>query len=61
MAKLERKFAAELGSYHLKYHEASVADKSVYRVRVVGLSHEAAVTLCQQLQAKGGNCFVAKN
>lgn len=61
MAKLQKKFASELGSYHLKYHLASVADKSVYRVRVVGLSHEEAVTLCQQVQAKGGNCFVAKN
>jgi hypothetical protein len=61
MAKLQRKFAGELGTYHLKYRQASVADKSVYRVRVVGLSHEEAVTLCQQLQAKGGNCFVAKN
>jgi hypothetical protein len=61
MAKLQKKFASELGSYHLKYRLASVADKSVYRVRVVGLSHEEAVTLCQQVQAKGGNCFVAKN
>ena len=61
MAKLQKKFAGELGTYHLKYRLASVADKSVYRVRVVGLSHEEAVTLCQQVQAKGGNCFVAKN
>lgn len=61
MANLEKKFAGELGTYHLKYREASVADKSVYRVRVVGLSHEEAATLCQKLQAKGGNCFVVKD
>ncbi len=61
MAKLQKKFADELGTHRLKYRAASVADKSVYRVRVVGLSHEEAAALCQKLQAKGGNCFVAKN
>ncbi|MGB6655675.1 MAG: SPOR domain-containing protein, partial [Methylovirgula sp.] len=40
---------------------ASVANKSVYRVRVVGLSHAEATALCEKLQAKGGSCFVAKN
>jgi hypothetical protein len=61
MANLQKKFADELGTYHLKYREASVADKSVYRVRVVGLSHEEAAALCQKVQAKGSNCFVVKN
>jgi hypothetical protein len=61
MAKLQKEFAGELGDYHLKYHQASVANKTVYRVRVVGLSHEEATTLCQNLQAKGGTCFVIKD
>ncbi|MFZ0559709.1 MAG: SPOR domain-containing protein, partial [Methylovirgula sp.] len=61
MAKLQRKYAAELSGDRLKYHHASVANKSVYRVRVVGLSHAEATALCEKLQAKGGSCFVAKN
>jgi hypothetical protein len=61
MAKLQKEFAGELGDYRLKYHQASVANKTVYRVRVVGLSHEEATTLCQNLQAKGGTCFVIKD
>jgi hypothetical protein len=61
MAKLQRQFGSELAGHRLKYHQATVADKSVYRVRVVGLSHEGATTLCQKLQAKGGACFVIKD
>jgi hypothetical protein len=61
MAHLQRAYGAELAGHRLKYHLASVANKTVYRVRVVGLSHEEATALCQRLQAKGGNCFVARN
>ncbi len=61
MAKLQRQFGGELAGHHLKYHQASVANKSVYRVRVVGLSYEAATALCQKLQTKGGACFVIKD
>jgi len=60
MTKLQRQFGSLLAGHHLKYHVARVADKSVYRVRVGGMSHEAATTLCQKLQAKGGTCFVAR-
>ncbi len=61
MTKLTHQFGSELANYHLKYHLASIGNKSVYRVRVGGLSHAEATTLCQKVQAKGGNCFVAKN
>jgi hypothetical protein len=61
MAKMQRQFGGELAGYRLKYHQATVADKSVYRVRVVGLSHGEAAALCQKLQAKGGACFVIKD
>jgi hypothetical protein len=61
LTKFQKEYGSELSGYRLKYHLAKVADKSVYRVRVVGLSHEEATALCQKLQAKGGSCFVARN
>ncbi len=57
--RLTRTYGAELRGYHLKFHEAKVANKTVYRVRVGGLSHASAISLCEKLKAKGGSCFVA--
>ncbi len=61
MAKLQKEYGAEIAGHRLKYHRAKVANKSVFRVRVVGLSHEEATALCKKVQAKGGGCFVARN
>jgi hypothetical protein len=61
MAKLQKDYGAEISRHRLKYRRATVANKSVYRVRVVGLSHEEANALCKKVQAKGGSCFVARN
>lgn len=61
MSRLTQKFGSELGGRKLSFKKAAVGDKSVFRVRVSGLSHEGATSLCTKLQAKGGNCFVAKN
>ncbi|MGH6817971.1 MAG: SPOR domain-containing protein [Methylovirgula sp.] len=61
MAKLQREYASLLSGLRLKYHRATVADKSYYRVRVVGLSHAEATALCEKLQAKGGSCYVARS
>lgn len=58
--RLTRSYGAELRGYHLKFHFAKVANKTVYRVRVGGLSHAAAISLCEKLKAKGGSCFVAR-
>lgn len=58
--RLTRTYGAELRGYHLKYHFAKVANKTVYRVRVGGLSHASAISLCEKLKAKGGSCFVAR-
>jgi hypothetical protein len=56
---LTRTYGAELHGYHLKFRQAKIANKTVYRVRVGGLSHAAAISLCEKLKAKGGSCFVA--
>ncbi|MBN9081659.1 MAG: hypothetical protein BGP04_11045 [Rhizobiales bacterium 62-17] len=61
MSRLTQRYGSELSGRKLTFKKATVGDKSVYRVRVSGLSHENATGLCTKLQAKGGNCFVAKN
>jgi hypothetical protein len=61
LARLQRKFATELGSYKLGVRKADVGDRTVYRVRVSNLSRDDANILCTKLQAAGGVCFIAKN
>ncbi len=59
ITRLSHQYGSELADQHLKFHRAKVGEKSVYRVRVGDLSKQAAIKLCQSLQAKGGSCFVA--
>ena len=61
MTKMAQEYQAELGDHKLKFRRAKVGDKSIYRVRVGGLSKAEAASLCEALQAKGGTCFVAKD
>ncbi len=61
LASLTHKYGSELAGHHLKFRHAKLGSKSVYRVRVGGLSKPAAVKLCQSLEAKGGSCFVARD
>ncbi len=60
LVRLSRTYGAELHGYRLKYRMAKVNGKTVYRVRVNGLSHKAAISLCEKLKAKGASCFPAK-
>jgi hypothetical protein len=57
--QLAAKYDKALGGAHLTFRKAT--DKPVYRVRAAGLSHEAAVAVCERIKAAGGPCFVAKN
>ncbi len=61
MTLLRQRFATELGGRSPSIRQAKVGDKTVYRVRVGGLSREDATELCSKLQGKGGACFVARN
>ncbi|MHB8884362.1 MAG: SPOR domain-containing protein [Methylovirgula sp.] len=61
VGQLARRYASALGGRPLKWHRAKVNGKSVYRIRVGGLSKPAAVTLCESLKAKGGSCFIARD
>ncbi|ACK49468.1 Sporulation domain protein [Methylocella silvestris BL2] len=59
--KLIKKYGAQIAGFHPSIRKAVSGDKTVYRVRSVGLSKEDATSLCQKVQGAGGACFVAKN
>ncbi|HEX4769175.1 MAG TPA: SPOR domain-containing protein [Lichenihabitans sp.] len=59
-ARLEKKYT-ELGSYQPRIKKAGTAGRPVYRLRVGSMSKEQAKTLCAQLQAGGGSCFVVRD
>lgn len=58
--EMQGKYAALAGKPAL-IRQAEVNGKSLYRVRVGPLGKNEATSLCSQLQAAGGQCFVAKN
>jgi len=43
------------------FKPAKVGDKTVYRVRVAGVSKDSANAICNKVKAAGGSCFVAGN
>jgi hypothetical protein len=59
MARLEKKFTAELRGRHISVIKADSNGRTVFRVRVVGLTGDDANVLCSKLKAGGGACFVA--
>lgn len=60
-ARLIKKYGADIPGFHPAIRKAVSGEKTVYRVRTVGLSKDEATALCQKVQSSGGNCFVAKN
>ncbi len=59
--RLIKKYGGDIPGFHPAIRKAISGDKTVYRVRTLGLSKEDATALCQKVQSTGGNCFVAKN
>lgn len=59
--KLMKKYASDLAGFRTSIRKAAIGDKTVYRVRVGGLTRDEANVLCQKVQSGGGNCFVARN
>lgn len=55
------KYRTEIGGRKPGYRIAKVGEKTVYRVRVAGMTKETAVGVCEKVKAAGGNCFVAGN
>jgi sporulation related protein len=62
-ARLQAKYSAELAGMAPTIHQADSNGKSIWRVRLSGMSKAEAVSLCQKLKASGGDgaCFVAKD
>jgi len=58
--EMQGKYAVLAGKPPL-IRQAEVNGKALYRVRVGPLGKTEATSLCSQLQAAGGQCFVAKN
>ncbi len=61
VTKVATKYGSQLGGHHPTFKMAKVGEKTVYRVRVGGISKEAANAVCGKVKASGGNCFVAGN
>ncbi len=61
MSSLGSKFSSQLSGYHLGYKQGDSNGKSVWRVRVSGMTKEAATSLCTNLKSGGGACFVTAN
>ncbi|MBM3552391.1 MAG: SPOR domain-containing protein [Alphaproteobacteria bacterium] len=55
------KYRGPLGGLKPTFKMATVNDKTVYRVRVGGVSKESANAICGKVKASGGACFVAGN
>lgn len=61
-AALQRKYPDVLGSQAPIIRKTDLAGgKTVYRLRIGPYSRENAATMCTQLQAAGGQCFISKN
>ena len=61
-AALQRKYPQQLGGQAPIVRKTELAGgKTVFRLRVGPYSREDATTMCTQLQAAGGQCFIAKN
>ena len=55
------KYGADLGGRKPSYKIATVSERTVYRVRVGGVTKDSATTICSKVKESGGSCFVAGN
>jgi hypothetical protein len=61
-AALQRKYPQQLSGQSPIVRKTELAGgKTVFRLRVGPYSREDATSMCTQLQAAGGQCFIAKN
>lgn len=61
-AALQRKYPQQLSGQSPIIRKTELAGgKTVFRLRVGPYSREDATSMCTQLQAAGGQCFIAKN
>ncbi len=59
---LQRRFPQVLGNQNAVIVAAEIPDRGTfYRARIPMNSRDAAISLCESLQAAGGDCFVRRN
>ena len=61
IGKYQRQFASSLDGHTPGVVKGEANGKSVWRIRVGGLSREDAVSMCVSIKDSGGSCFVASN
>lgn len=61
MKTVVAKYGSQLGGLKPTFKMATVGEKTVYRVRVAGMSKDSANAICGRVKAGGGACFVAGN
>lgn len=61
MTSIAGKYRAQLGGRRPTFKIAKVGGKTVYRVRVGGVSKESATGICEKVKSSGGGCFIAGN
>jgi hypothetical protein len=60
ISRIQQRYGSALGGRQPTVRKATVGERDVYRVRVVGLSQTDANGLCERLKSSGGSCFVAR-
>jgi len=59
--KMKAQYGSIMGGRSPSVQKAVVGSRTVYRVRITGLSRGDAGKICSSLQSRGGKCFVARN
>ena len=58
IGKFASQYSAALGGRRPSVVQADVNGKTVWRIRVTGLSREDALSMCTKIKGSGGTCFV---
>ena len=61
IAATQRRFADALGGRTPTFIKGEAGSRTVWRVRVGGMSRDEASSMCQRIKGQGGDCFVAAN
>jgi hypothetical protein len=60
IARLQQRYGSALGGLQPTVRKATVGERDVFRIRLVGLSQSDANGVCEKLKSAGGSCFVAR-
>ena len=59
-SRLGKQFGGNLSGRSPSIVKGEVNGQTIWRVRVVGLSHDSATAMCGKVKGSGGDCFVAR-